>query len=64
MPPYAFLGPPAADGTRTPLPANRFGNLAVFEADGTLAHVIQLGAYPSGVEPFTVGGGGHGGHGH
>jgi DNA-binding beta-propeller fold protein YncE len=52
-PTYAFLGPPAADGTRQPLPASAFGNLAVYTMEGALQQVIQLGTYPSGLEPFS-----------
>ena len=45
--------------SRAPLPAARFGNVTAFSMDGTVLETIQLGAYPSGMEPFTVGVGGH-----
>lgn len=51
-PQWDFLGPPNASGVREPMGAGKFGNLAVFGMDGTLQSVIQLGAYPSGLEPF------------
>ena len=59
-PPYAFLGPASSSGVRAALPSSQFGNLAAFAMDGTLIDVVQLGEYPSGLEPFTVGVGGHG----
>lgn len=59
--PYRFLGPAGADGVRAPLPAARFSNLAAFSMTGTLLETVQLGEYASGLEPFTVGVGGHGG---
>ena len=59
VPPYAFLGPPDADGARAPLPAARFSNVAAFSIDGAVLGVVQLGTYASGLEPFTVGVGGH-----
>ena len=31
-----------------------FGNVAVYDMDGTLLEVIQLGHYPSGVEPVRI----------
>ena len=34
--------------------ASDFGNVAVYDMDGTLLEVIQLGHYPSGVEPVRV----------
>jgi DNA-binding beta-propeller fold protein YncE len=50
-PPFNFLGPPDADGVRTPLPNEAFGNLTVLNAEtGAVEAVIPLGAYPSGVE--------------
>jgi hypothetical protein len=57
--PYRFLGPPAADGARAPLPATSFSNVTAFAMDGTVLETVQLGAYASGLEPFTVGVGGH-----
>ena len=50
-PEYRFLGPAGADGARAPLPAEAFGNVAAFSVDGALLGVVQLGAYPSGLEP-------------
>lgn len=61
VPPYRFLGPAGTDGVRAPLPAARFSNLAAFSMTGTLLETVQLGEYASGLEPFTVGEGGHGG---
>ncbi len=58
-PVYDWLGPADAAGVRAPLPAARFGNVTAFSMDGTVLETIQLGAYPSGMEPFTVGVGGH-----
>ena len=58
-PPFAFLGRPDANGARAPLPAAQFSNVAAFSMDGTVLDVVQLGAYASGLEPFTVGVGGH-----
>ena len=59
VPPYRFLGPPAADGTRAPLPATSFSIVTAFSMDGTVLETVQLGRYASGLEPFTVGVGGH-----
>ena len=49
--------------------AEKFGNLAAFTPSGELLGVVQLGAYPSGLEPVTLPGGmdhdemDHSGHG-
>jgi hypothetical protein len=62
-PPFNFLGPPGADGTRTPLPNAAFGNLTVLDAEtGAVEAVIPLGTYPSGVE-HPMGAHGHMDHG-
>ncbi len=58
-PAYDWLGPPNAAGVREALPAARFGNVTAFSMDGAVLETIQLGAYPSGMEPFMVGVGGH-----
>ena len=47
--PFAFRG---ADGRVRE--ASSFGNLAVFGMGGELLEVIQLGAYPSGIEPVRI----------
>ena len=57
--PYLFLGPAAPDGTRAPLAPARFSNVTAFSMGGTVLQTVQLGAYASGLEPFTVGVGGH-----
>ena len=48
-PPYLFHG---ADGQ--PASARAFGNVAAFTASGELVGVVQLGAYPSGLEPVSL----------
>ena len=48
-PPFLFAGP---DGQ--PREAKAFGNLAAVSMDGTLLGTVQLGAYPSGLEPFIL----------
>ncbi len=58
-PAFAWLGPASAAGVRAPLPAARAGNVTAFSMDGTVLQTVQLGAYPSGMEPFEVGVGGH-----
>jgi hypothetical protein len=51
QPPFNFLGAPDANGVRSPLPNEAFGNLTVLNAEtGAVEAVIPLGAYPSGVE--------------
>ena len=57
-PPYLFM--PPGEGARQPLGAEAFGNLAAFSPAGELLGVVQLGAYPSGLEPVML----HGGRGH
>ena len=59
MPAYRFLGPAGPDGTRALLPASRFSNVTAFSMDGAVIETVQLGTYASGLEPFTVGVGGH-----
>lgn len=51
-PDFLFLD---ADGT--PQEAGAFGNLAAFSPEGELLGVVQLGTYPSGLEPVMVHGG-------
>ncbi len=60
-PPYRFLDDdPDGDGTRAPLPADAFGNVAVLDAQtGEVVGVVPLGRYPSGLEHWHAGG--HGG---
>ena len=59
-PPFLFQD---ADGR--PQAASAFGNVAAFSATGDLIDVVQLGAYPSGLEPVMLhGGAGHGAMGH
>ena len=53
-PDFLFNGP---DGQ--PQEARAFGNVAAFAPDGRLLGVVQLGAYPSGLEPVALGGAGH-----
>lgn len=48
-PEYLFLD---ADGE--PQGADAFGNLAAFSPDGELLGVVQLGTYPSGLEPVQL----------
>ena len=48
-PDYLFLGP---DGE--PQEASAFGNLAAFSPEGRVLGVVQLGAYPSGLEPVSL----------
>ena len=45
---------PARDAARQPAGARAFGNLAAFSPEGELLGVVQLGAYPSGLEPVTL----------
>ncbi|WP_412060165.1 YncE family protein [Rubrivirga sp. IMCC45206] len=54
-PPFLFM--PPGTGDREPLGPESFGNLAIFSAAGDLVEVVQLGAYPSGLEPVMVHGG-------
>jgi DNA-binding beta-propeller fold protein YncE len=48
-PEFLFHGP---DGE--PQAASAFGNLAAFSPEGDLVGVVQLGAYPSGLEPVSL----------
>ncbi|WP_420457191.1 YncE family protein [Rubrivirga sp.] len=57
-PPFLFM--PPGDGDREPLGPEAFGNVAAFSPTGEVLGVIQLGAYPSGLEPVML----HGGRGH
>ena len=57
-PPYLFM--PPGDGARQPLGPESFGNVAAFSPTGEVLGVVQLGAYPSGLEPVML----HGGMGH
>ena len=55
-PDFLFM-PPAgesAQGDRQAAEARSFGNLAAFSPTGALLGVVQLGAYPSGLEPVTL----------
>ncbi len=54
-PPFLFM--PPGDGDRQPLEARSFGNLAAFSPTGEVLGVVQLGAYPSGLEPVMLHGG-------
>ena len=61
-PEYLFLGP---DGQ--PQEAGAFGNLTAFSPTGEVLGVVQLGTYPSGLEPVSLPGGAgtdHGGMDH
>jgi len=50
-PTYRFLSGDPGDTTRTPLPNEAFGNVSVFNAEtGALVKVIQVRAYPAGLE--------------
>lgn len=51
-PEYLFMTP--GEGSRQPLPASAFGNVAAFSPEGELLGVVQLGAYPSGLEPVSL----------
>ena len=55
-PDFLFMPPAggAAAGDRSPAQARSFGNLAAFSPEGELLGVVQLGAYPSGLEPVTL----------
>ena len=55
-PDFLFMPPSggSADGDRQPMEPRAFGNLAAFSPQGDLLGVVQLGAYPSGVEPVTL----------
>ncbi len=57
-PPFLFM--PPGDGDRQPLGPEAFGNVAAFSPTGEVLGVVQLGAYPSGLEPVML----HGGAGH
>ncbi len=54
-PTYRFLSGNPGDASRTPLPNEAFGNVSVFNAaTGALVKVIQVNAYPAGLEhPMT-----------
>ncbi len=54
-PPFLFM--PPGDGDREPLGAESFGNVAAFSPTGEVLGVVQLGAYPSGLEPVMLHGG-------
>ena len=61
-PDFLFTGP---DGEAQS--ASAFGNVAAFSPEGRLLGVVQLGTYPSGLEPVTLPGGAgmdHGGMDH
>ena len=51
-PEYLFM--PPGEGNRAPLGPESFGNLAAFSPTGEVLGVVQLGAYPSGLEPVVV----------
>lgn len=51
-PPYLFM--PSGEGAREPQGAAAFGNLAAFAPTGELLGVVQLGTYPSGLEPVML----------
>ncbi|MDT7857623.1 hypothetical protein RQM47_13300 [Rubrivirga sp. S365] len=57
-PEFVFNGP---DGQ--PQEARAFGNLAAFSPSGEVLGVVQLGAYPSGLEPVRLPSGAGAGHG-
>ena len=51
-PPFLFM--PPGEGDREPLEAASFGNVAAFSPTGEVIGVVQLGAYPSGLEPVMI----------
>ena len=61
-PDFLFMAP--GDGDRPLLGAGSFGNLAAFSPTGELLGVVQLGAYPSGLEPVMLPTSGHDGMDH
>ena len=55
---------PFVDGDGEPQEASAFGNVAAFSPTGEVLGVIQLGAYPSGLEPVYIRPAGSGGMDH